>query len=133
MRLVAVPLFEIYDNISRYGPVIASIPALLSRFSLTLAGRAPPAPAAAAAAAQAAAAAMVAAHQQQQKQQQLVQYGQQPGQPGQQQQRGGISVSLAGALGAAPQAAQPPPVQQPPAQYGYQQADEGLMVDFDDS
>ncbi|EFN55436.1 hypothetical protein CHLNCDRAFT_12869, partial [Chlorella variabilis] len=32
MRLVAVPLFELYDNISRYGPVISSIPALLSRF-----------------------------------------------------------------------------------------------------
>lgn len=136
MRLVAVPLFEIYDNISRYGPVISSIPALLSRFSLTLAGRAPPAAAAATAAAQAAAAAMVAAHQQQQAaQQQLVQYGQQAGQQAGQQPRGGISVSLSGPHGAGPQAGQPaqqPPPQQQPAQYAYQQADEGLMVDFDD-
>jgi hypothetical protein len=30
-NLVAVPLFELYDNYSRYGPVIASIPSMLSR------------------------------------------------------------------------------------------------------
>jgi hypothetical protein len=35
-KLVAVPLFELYDNISRYGPIIASIPALLSRFRLNV-------------------------------------------------------------------------------------------------
>lgn len=31
-NLVAVPLFELYDNFSRYGPVIASIPSMLSRW-----------------------------------------------------------------------------------------------------
>jgi hypothetical protein len=29
--LVAVPLFELYDNFSRYGPMMASIPTMLSR------------------------------------------------------------------------------------------------------
>ncbi|GAB4818118.1 hypothetical protein N2152v2_005164 [Parachlorella kessleri] len=38
MRLVAVPLFEIYDNPQRYGPIIASIPQLVSRFQFILAG-----------------------------------------------------------------------------------------------
>lgn len=33
-NLVAVPLFELYDNYSRYGPVIASIPSMLSRLRL---------------------------------------------------------------------------------------------------
>ncbi|KAF6262916.1 cleavage and polyadenylation specificity factor, 25 kDa subunit [Scenedesmus sp. NREL 46B-D3] len=33
-NLVAVPLFELYDNFSRYGPVIASIPSMLSRLRL---------------------------------------------------------------------------------------------------
>lgn len=36
MRLVAVPLYELYDNMARYGPVISSIPQLLSRYRLTL-------------------------------------------------------------------------------------------------
>ncbi|KAJ9523060.1 hypothetical protein QJQ45_023947 [Haematococcus lacustris] len=36
MRLVAVPLFELYDNISRFGPVISALPVLLSKFRLTL-------------------------------------------------------------------------------------------------
>ena len=31
-----MPLFELYDNYSRYGPVMASIPALLSRCKLIL-------------------------------------------------------------------------------------------------
>ncbi|KAF5829988.1 nucleotide hydrolase-domain-containing protein [Dunaliella salina] len=31
-RLVAVPLYELYDNMARYGPVISSIPILLSRY-----------------------------------------------------------------------------------------------------
>jgi len=30
-KLVAVPLFDLYDNPGRYGPVLASLPALLSR------------------------------------------------------------------------------------------------------
>lgn len=29
--LVAVPLFELYDNFSRYGPMMGSIPTMLSR------------------------------------------------------------------------------------------------------
>jgi hypothetical protein len=33
-RLVAVPLFEIYDHMQRYGPVISAIPQLLSRFDI---------------------------------------------------------------------------------------------------
>jgi hypothetical protein len=39
-RLIAVPLFEVYDHVSRYGPVIAALPAALSRFSFVLAARA---------------------------------------------------------------------------------------------
>lgn len=31
-KLIAVPLFEIYDHIQRYGPVISSIPQMISRF-----------------------------------------------------------------------------------------------------
>ncbi|BGP52912.1 hypothetical protein JCM8202_003994 [Rhodotorula sphaerocarpa] len=31
MKLVALPLFELYDNAVRYGPQLASLPALLSR------------------------------------------------------------------------------------------------------
>lgn len=37
MRLLAVPLFELYDNVQRYGPVIASVPAMLSRFRTNVA------------------------------------------------------------------------------------------------
>jgi cleavage and polyadenylation specificity factor subunit 5 len=29
--LLAVPLFELYDNFTRYGPMMASIPTMLSR------------------------------------------------------------------------------------------------------
>merc|ERR1712129_291168 len=31
LKLLAVPLFELYDNAHRYGPVIASLPQLLAR------------------------------------------------------------------------------------------------------
>lgn len=31
-KLVAAPLFELYDNAAGYGPVIASLPQVLSRF-----------------------------------------------------------------------------------------------------
>lgn len=34
LSLVAVPLFELLDNSSRYGPLIASIPHLLSRYNI---------------------------------------------------------------------------------------------------
>ncbi|KAG2395692.1 Pre-mRNA cleavage factor Im subunit 2 [Vigna angularis] len=32
LKLLAVPLFELYDNVQRYGPVISTIPQQLSRF-----------------------------------------------------------------------------------------------------
>ena len=32
MKLLAVPLFELYDNIARYGPQLSAIPHLLSRY-----------------------------------------------------------------------------------------------------
>lgn len=35
-RLVAVPLFELHDNPARYGPVLAAVPAMLSRFRLNV-------------------------------------------------------------------------------------------------
>jgi cleavage and polyadenylation specificity factor subunit 5 len=35
-RLVAVPLFELHDNAARYGPVLASVPALLSRLQMNV-------------------------------------------------------------------------------------------------
>ncbi len=34
MRLVAVPLFELYDNMVRYGPIFSALPQLLSRFRI---------------------------------------------------------------------------------------------------
>lgn len=33
MRIVAVPLYELYDNTNKYGPQLAAIPHLLSRFN----------------------------------------------------------------------------------------------------
>ena len=33
MKLLAVPLFELYDNTARYGPHLAAIPHLLSRYN----------------------------------------------------------------------------------------------------
>lgn len=36
MKLVAVPLFDLYDNAPRYGPLISSIPVLLGRFRLNV-------------------------------------------------------------------------------------------------
>ncbi|GIL72670.1 hypothetical protein Vretimale_4370 [Volvox reticuliferus] len=36
MKLVAVPVFELYDNMPRYGPIISSVPAVLSRLRLNL-------------------------------------------------------------------------------------------------
>lgn len=37
-KLLAVPLFEIHENSARYGPVIAALPYMVSRFRLTMAG-----------------------------------------------------------------------------------------------
>jgi cleavage and polyadenylation specificity factor subunit 5 len=33
MKLLAVPLFELYDNSARYGPQLSAIPHLLSRYN----------------------------------------------------------------------------------------------------
>lgn len=32
-KLVAAPLFELYDNASGYGPIISSLPQAMSRFN----------------------------------------------------------------------------------------------------
>lgn len=32
MKLLAIPLFELYDDAARYGPQLSAIPHLLSRF-----------------------------------------------------------------------------------------------------
>ena len=42
-KLLAVPLFEIHENTARYGPVIAALPYMVSRFRLTMAGAPSPA------------------------------------------------------------------------------------------
>ncbi|PWA39705.1 pre-mRNA cleavage factor Im 25 kDa subunit 2 [Artemisia annua] len=36
LKLLAVPLFELYDNVQRYGPVISTIPQQLSRFQCAM-------------------------------------------------------------------------------------------------
>lgn len=36
LKILAVPLFELYDNVQRYGPVISAIPLQLSRFAFNL-------------------------------------------------------------------------------------------------
>ncbi|CAN6894753.1 unnamed protein product [Brassica oleracea] len=36
LKLLAVPLFELYDNVQRYGPVISTIPQQLSRFHFNM-------------------------------------------------------------------------------------------------
>jgi len=33
MKLLAMPLFELYDNTARYGPQLSAIPHLLSRYN----------------------------------------------------------------------------------------------------
>lgn len=37
LKLIAVPIFELHDHVTRYGPVIAALPLLLSRLQFTLA------------------------------------------------------------------------------------------------
>ncbi len=44
MKLVAVPVFELYDNVPRYGPIISALPAVLSRLRLNLQFVLPPPP-----------------------------------------------------------------------------------------
>lgn len=36
MKLLAIPVFELYDNSGRYGPQLAAIPHLLSRYNFIL-------------------------------------------------------------------------------------------------
>jgi hypothetical protein len=36
MKLLAIPLFELYDNAARYGPQLSAIPHLLSRYVCSL-------------------------------------------------------------------------------------------------
>lgn len=36
MKLLAVPLMELYGNAARYGPIISSVPHLLSQVNLQL-------------------------------------------------------------------------------------------------
>lgn len=38
LKLLAVPLFELHDNVCRFGAVIAATPQLMSRFKLNLSG-----------------------------------------------------------------------------------------------
>ena len=38
LKLLAVPLFELFDNTQRYGHVIAAIPQNLSRFHFNMQG-----------------------------------------------------------------------------------------------
>lgn len=35
MKLLAIPLFELYDNAARYGPQLSAIPHLLSRCGIS--------------------------------------------------------------------------------------------------
>jgi cleavage and polyadenylation specificity factor subunit 5 len=37
MKLLAIPLFELYDNAVRYGPQLAALPHLLSRYNFIMA------------------------------------------------------------------------------------------------
>ena len=41
LRLIAVPLYELYDNAANFGPVIAAVPHMIGRFRLNMAGAAP--------------------------------------------------------------------------------------------
>jgi cleavage and polyadenylation specificity factor subunit 5 len=35
LKLLAVPIFDLYDNASQYGPIISSLPQTLGRFNFT--------------------------------------------------------------------------------------------------
>lgn len=45
LKLLAVPVFELLDNVPRYGPILSCLPALLSRFTLRCLSEPLPAPA----------------------------------------------------------------------------------------
>ncbi len=36
MKLLAVPLFELYDNAVRYGPTLSAVPHLLSKYTFEM-------------------------------------------------------------------------------------------------
>eukprot|EP01024_Parvocaulis_polyphysoides_P023826 TRINITY_DN21960_c0_g1_i1.p1 TRINITY_DN21960_c0_g1~~TRINITY_DN21960_c0_g1_i1.p1 ORF type:complete len:216 (-),score=14.63 TRINITY_DN21960_c0_g1_i1:227-874(-) len=36
LKLLAVPLFEVYDNVTRYGPIISAMPQMLSRLQISI-------------------------------------------------------------------------------------------------
>ena len=38
LQLVAVPLYELYDNAANFGPVVASVPQMIARFRLNITG-----------------------------------------------------------------------------------------------
>ncbi len=38
LRLIAVPLYELYDNAANFGRVIAAVPHMIGRFRLNMAG-----------------------------------------------------------------------------------------------
>jgi cleavage and polyadenylation specificity factor subunit 5 len=38
MQLIAVPMFELYQSVRKFGPFIAAVPEALSRFRVTLVG-----------------------------------------------------------------------------------------------
>ena len=40
-KLLAVPIFELYDNAARYGPVVASLPHLISRYEFAFVASVP--------------------------------------------------------------------------------------------
>lgn len=40
LKLFAVPLFELFDHVDKYGPIVASVPIAMSRFHLLLLGSA---------------------------------------------------------------------------------------------
>lgn len=38
LQLVAVPLYELYDNAANFGPVVAAVPQMIARFRLNISG-----------------------------------------------------------------------------------------------
>lgn len=38
LQLVAVPLYELYDNAANFGPVVAAVPQMIARFRLNITG-----------------------------------------------------------------------------------------------
>lgn len=38
LQLVAVPLYELYENAANFGPVVAAVPQMIARFRLNITG-----------------------------------------------------------------------------------------------